>query len=71
MHKPESTLNNERHKIIWNFEIQTDQPIPGRRPDQEIINERKKGTCCRVDFSIPVDHRVKIKESEEGERDKY
>ena len=31
MHKPESDLENETGQILWNFEIQTDHPILGRR----------------------------------------
>ena len=27
MHKPESALENETHKILWDFEIQTDHLI--------------------------------------------
>ena len=27
MYKPESVLENETHKILWDFEIQTDYPI--------------------------------------------
>ena len=30
MHKPESVLENEMHKIPWDFEIQTDHLIPAR-----------------------------------------
>ena len=28
MHKPESVLENEMHKIPWDFEIQADHLIP-------------------------------------------
>ena len=28
--KEESVPENEVHKILWDFEIQTDQPIPAR-----------------------------------------
>ena len=38
MHKPESVLENETHKILWDFEIQTDHLIPARRPDLVLIN---------------------------------
>ena len=33
MHKPESALKNETHKILWDFEIQTNDLIPTRNPD--------------------------------------
>ena len=60
MNKPESESENEMHKILWNFEIQTDHLISARRPDQELINEKR---TCPVDFAVPADHRVKRKES--------
>ena len=31
MQKQESVLENETHKILWDFEIQTDPLIPTRR----------------------------------------
>ena len=42
MHKPENALEKENHKILWDFETQTDHLIPARRPDQVIINKRKR-----------------------------
>ena len=51
IHKPESVLENETDKILWDFEIQTDNLIPERRP--VLINKKKKnmsssGFSCRV-----------------------
>ena len=40
MHKPESVLKNETHKILWGFVIQTHDLIPVSRPDIEIINKK-------------------------------
>ena len=62
MHKPESVLENETHKILRDFEIKTDHLIPARRPELVLIGKKK--TCLLVDFAVPADHRVKIKESE-------
>ena len=42
MHKPESIQENETHKILWDFEIQTDDLIPVSRLDLVLINRRKK-----------------------------
>ena len=42
-------------------------PNPARRPDLAIINNKK--TCRIVNSDIPVDRRVKLKESEK--KDKY
>ena len=33
MHKPESVLENVTHKILWDFEVQTDPKIQVRKPD--------------------------------------
>ena len=40
MHKSESVLENEMHKIFWDFEIQTDHLIPTRRADQLMTNKQ-------------------------------
>ena len=63
MHKPESTQENTTHKILCDFEIKT-----ARRPDLVIINTKKR-TFRIVDFAVPTDHCVRIKENEP--RDKY
>ena len=59
-----------RSIIIWDFNIQTDHLIPVRRPDLIIINNtKKKRTCKIVDFAVPAEHRIKLKECEK--KDKY
>ena len=42
MHKPESVLENEMHKILRDFEIQSDHLILTRRPDLVIVNKKKE-----------------------------
>ena len=37
MHKPDSIPDNETHKILRNFERQTNYIIPARRPDLVIL----------------------------------
>ena len=65
MHNPKSVREKETQKLLWDFEIQTDHLISARRPGQIIIN--KKGRTCRiVNFAVPADHRVKLKEWEKG-----
>ena len=68
MHNPAPVLENETHKLLWDFDIQTDHLISARRPDLIIINKKKK-ICQIVDFAVPADHRIKLKECEK--RDKY
>ena len=67
MHNPESVLENEKQKLLWDFEIQTDHLISSRQPDLVIINKKKR-TCRIGDFAISADHRVKLKESEKNEK---
>ena len=63
------------YKLQWDFEIQTDHLISTRRPDLIVIikkkkkKKKKKRTCKIVDFAVPADHRIKLKESEK--KDKY
>ena len=36
MLNPEYVLENETHKLLWDFEIQTDHLTPARQPDLEV-----------------------------------
>ena len=68
MHNPALVLENDTHKLLWDFNIQTDHLIPDRRPDLIIINKKKR-ICKIVDFAVPVDQRINLKECEK--KDKY
>ena len=48
MRNPESVLENERHKLNWEFEIQTDHLISPRRPDQMIVNNNNNNNKKRT-----------------------
>ena len=54
MHKSEAVLKNEAHKILRDFEIQTNHLILARRTDLVLINEKKR-TCRLMDFAVPAD----------------
>ena len=70
MHNPEPVLENDTHKLLWDFDIQTDHRISARRPDLIIINKKEKKKICKIfNFDVPADHRIKLKECEK--RDKY
>ena len=64
MHNPATVLENDTHKVLWDFDIQTDHLISSRRPDFIIISKKKKRTCKIVDFAVPADKRIKLKECE-------
>ena len=68
MHNPESVLENDKHKLLWDFDIQTDHLISARRPDLIIINTKKRN-CKILDFAVPANHRIKLKECKK--KDKY
>ena len=69
MHKPAPVLENETHKLLWDFNIQTDPLIPARRPDLIIINKKKENLqncrlCCpsgpqnKLLWDIQTDHLI-------------
>ena len=63
MHNPAPVLENDSNKLLWDVNIQKDHLIPSRRPDLIIINETKR-ICKIVDFAVPADLRINLKESE-------
>ena len=77
MHNPAPVPENNTHKLLWDFNIQTDHLIPAGRPDLIIINninkkkkkKKEKKTCKIVGFAVPADHRINLKESEK--KDNY
>ena len=69
MHKLEYIHENETQKLLWDFEIQTDDLISAKRLDLVIVYKKKKKkrneeTCRIVGFGVPANQRMKIKESE-------
>ena len=59
---------NDTHKLLWDFNIQMDHLIRARRPDLIIINNKKR-ICKIVDFAVPADHRINLKEC--AKKDEY
>ena len=45
-----------------------DHLISARQPDLVIVNKKKKRPYWIVDFTIPADHWVKLKESEKKDK---
>ena len=68
MHNPAAVQENDTYKLLWDFEIHTMCLIAARRPDLIIINNKKRISKI-VDFAVPADHRIKLKECEK--KDKY
>ena len=68
IYNPASMLENDTHKLVWDFDIYTDHLISARRLDLIIINKNER-TFKIVDFAVPTDYRIRLKESEK--KDKY
>ena len=60
-HKPESVLEDEDYKILWDFIIQTDPVIEARRPDLVVV-DKKRRTCKFIDFVVPGDSWIEEKQ---------
>ena len=68
MHNPESVSENEKYKLLWDFELHTDHLILARRTELVMVNKEKR-TCQREDFVAPADRQLsKIKEREKREK---
>ena len=68
MPNPTLVLENDTHKLLWDFDIYTDHLISARRPDLIIINRKKKRISKIVDFAVPGDYRIKLKECEKKDK---
>ena len=68
MHNPALVLENNTCKLQWDFDIHMDHRISARRPDLIIINKKKRN-CKIINFAVPADHKIKLKECEK--KDKY
>ena len=66
-HDTAPVTENERCKILWDFNIQTDHIIQARRPDMIVIN-KKDNAAQVIDFAVPHDSRVDSKEIEKIEK---
>ena len=68
MHNPTPVPENDSHKLLKDFNIQTDHLISARRPDLKIINTKKKRICKIVNFAVPADHGINLKECEKKDK---
>ena len=65
-HEPESVLENEDYKILWDFSIQTDHVTEARRPDLVVV-DKKERKCKIIDFAVPGDSTIEEKEKDKTE----
>ena len=62
-HGPENVLENENHKILWDFSIHV---IEAQRPDLVVVD--KKWSFKIIDFEVPGDSRIEEKEKDKVEK---
>ena len=67
MDKPESVQENKIYKILWDIETTSNHSILIRRPGVVVINKTNVYKFRPVDFTIPANNSVKIKESDKLE----
>ena len=48
MHNPEAVLENDTHKLLWDFDIQKDHLILDKRLDLIIINNKQKKEFAKL-----------------------
>ena len=62
-HSPDSIVENDSVKILWDFNIFVDHMIYARRPDIVVI-DKGASLVTLVGVSIPVDKHLSAKEEE-------
>ena len=67
MLNPPAVLDIDIHKLLWDFDIQTNHLISARRQHITDINKKKR-TCEMMDFAVPADYRMKLKESKKKDK---
>ena len=70
LQNPAAVLENDIHKLLWDFNIQTDRsPNIDQKTKPYSNRKQKKRNCKFVHFAVPADKRIKRKESEK--KNKY
>ena len=60
---PESVLENDNFKLIWDFSVRTDHEIGNRRPGL-VITDKRDESYQIIEVAIPEDGSVREKEDE-------
>ena len=66
-HKPESVIETEHHKILWDFPIQTDHRLEHNKPDIVVVDKVER-SCLVIDIACPFDTSIDQKEQEKIEK---
>ncbi|KAJ0057310.1 hypothetical protein NL108_002264 [Boleophthalmus pectinirostris] len=64
---PPKVVENDRAKILWDFQIQTDRMVMVNQPDIVVV-DKKQSRAVVVDIAIPSDGNIRKKEHEKLEK---
>ena len=64
---PPKVIENDRAKILWDFQIQTDRMVMANQPDIVVIDKEQRKAVV-VDIAIPSDCNIRKKEHEKVEK---
>ena len=67
-HQPESLIENNKVKILWDFNIYVDRFLKAKRPDIVGVDQEEEN-CVIIDIAVPADQNIEVKETEKV--DKY
>ena len=66
-HQPESVIENDKVKILWDFNIYVDRFLEAKPSDIVVVKkEEKEGVI--IDTAVPADQNIEMKESEKMEK---
>ena len=63
---PESVVEDDGVKLIWDINIQCDNVMEARRPNLILVDKKVK-SCVIIDVAVPDDCRIHAKEIEKVE----
>ena len=64
---PPKVIQNDRAKILWDFQFQTDKLVMANQPDIVVVDKEQK-TVTVVDVAIPSDSNIRKKEHQKLEK---
>ncbi|XP_055368940.1 uncharacterized protein LOC129604854 [Betta splendens] len=64
---PPKVVDNERAKILWDFQIQTDRMVMANQPDIVVV-DKEQSKAVVVDVAIPSNGNIRKKEHEKLEK---
>ena len=57
--QPESVVENDKVKILWDFNLSVDRYLEAKRLDIVAIHKEEKD-CVIIDIAVPADQNIKM-----------